>query len=371
MRITAWEVWIKRFWPWMVAGAVAIFSLSGLLFYVALSSEGQGSGTAVASSTPPIASASSSEEFVPRLLDGMSVTADGAALPAYAVMIENSPEARPLSGLAEADLVLEMPVEGGITRFMAVYDASTTVEQIGPVRSARPYYVDLASALGAAYAHVGGSPDALQRIASLSKFENLDEFANGKYFWRSAKRAAPHNVYTRSDLLHAAAEQKQWNTTSTFQSWKYSTSTVSGGSNTEDVRIPYGGAFNVTWSYDPATQSYIRKQANVRQTDADGAAVTSSNVVVLLTEGQVLDEIGRLSIRTTGRGKAWLFRDGRRFDLTWHRAAGSWLSFETSQGQDAVFKPGPTWISVVTSPNMAPKETESDVKPATTSPTSP
>jgi hypothetical protein len=239
---------------------------------------------------------------------------------------------------------------------MAVYDASTTVEQIGPVRSARPYYVDLADALGATYAHVGGSPDALQRIASLAKFENLDEFFNAKYFWRSSKRAAPHNAYTRTDLLTAAAEQKQWGQASDFHPWRYGASSSTGDVNgsVTDIRIPYGGAFNVSWKYVSDTQSYTRFQSGVAQRDADGVAVTSSNVVVLLTDGQVLDAVGRLSIRTTGRGKAWLFRDGQRFDVTWHRSSGEWFTFETDQGQDAMFHPGTTWISVITSPEMGP-----------------
>ena len=121
----------------------------------------------------------------------MLVSAEEANLQPYAVMIDNHPDARPSSGLAAANLVFEVPVEGGMTRYMAVFDATTTVDQIGPVRSARPYFVELADALGAVYAHVGGSPDGLNLITSLPKFRDLNEFWNGKYFWRSAKRDAP------------------------------------------------------------------------------------------------------------------------------------------------------------------------------------
>ena len=135
-------------------------------------------------------------ELVPRMLDGVQVPFEEAALQPFAVMVENSPDAWPLAGLAKANLVIEAPVEGSITRFLAVIDATTTVDQIGPVRSARPYFVDFANGLQAVYAHVGGSPEALSLIHVLSSFRNLDEFSSGKYFWRSSKRAMPHNTYT-------------------------------------------------------------------------------------------------------------------------------------------------------------------------------
>ncbi len=365
------EAFLKRSWPYLVAGIVLILGLSGYLIHVALKTKPSATTDDV-----PVASASSTTDgsatstmLVSRFLDGTKVAPDQANLQPYAVMVENSPDARPLSGVAEANLVIEAPVEGGITRFMLVFDATTTVDQIGPVRSARPYFVEFADALKAVYAHVGGSADALSNISQMSKFRNLDEMANGKFFWRSAKRLAPHNAYTRTDLLQQADQAKSW-TTATFTPWTYldqpTTSTDFG--TVAQVSVPYGGTFSDAWTFDPTTDSYARYQAGTRQQDADGAAVSAKNIVVILTEEKVLDDHGRLQVRTTGSGKAMLFRDGQQQEVTWHRATGEWFRFESIDGSDVLFEPGKTWMSIVTSPSEFPGS-PSFTPPSTTSST--
>lgn len=340
-----------RSWPFVVGGAVFIVAVSiGLLVY-AISGAGrkQPADAAVAGRS----NTSTSSTQVARKLDGVRVAPELAALPVYAVMVENAPDARPLSGPARANVVMEAPVEGGFTRFLLLFDASTTVDLIGPVRSARPYYVEWARSLGALYAHVGGSPEALTNIASMKEFRNLDEMRDGNSFWRSTKRSAPHNVFTRTDLLSTIWNTKKWQAGS-FRSWSYvqTTSTVVG--DVTEIKIPYGGSFNVRWVYDAMTRRYVRYQAGGVQRDADGTTVAASNVVVLLTSATVLDDIGRLRVRTTGSGKGVLFRDGSRFDITWHRAGADWISFESTDGSDVLFEPGTTWISVLTSPGMMP-----------------
>ena len=348
----SFEAFLKRSWPILVAGAVIVLGTCILLIYFALS--GKFRGAIVNGAGPDTNTTSTSvANFFARRLDGIPVLPENAALQPYAVMVENSPEARPLLGPARANLVIEAPVEGGITRFMLVMDASTTVAEIGPVRSARPYFVDLAEGLKAVYAPVGGSPDALAQIASTSDFRNLDEIASGKYFWRATTRSAPHNAYTKTELLHDAVVAKGW-TPSVFLPWRYldASSTSAEAPTSTEVSILYGGTFNVRWAFDSQTRTYVRSQAGAVQKDADGTIVTSTNVVVILTDGEVLDDVGRLKLRTTGSGKAWLFRDGKRFEIRWRRSRGAWYSFESIDGGDVLFRPGTTWISLVTSPNM-------------------
>src|SRR5260221_8029347 len=147
------DVFIKRSWPLFAAGAVFLLFTSGILFWFALSGKGRKSQTP--SPVLPVEAASTSTDtLVPRAIEGVLVQPRDARLLPFAVMIDNHPDARPSSGLAEASLVIEAPVEGGMTRYMAVFDATTTVDQIGPVRSARPYFVDFANAFGALYAQV-------------------------------------------------------------------------------------------------------------------------------------------------------------------------------------------------------------------------
>lgn len=337
---------ITQSWRLIVAGAAFLCLVSiGLLVY-ALSPHYTNSTTQVQADVP--VKATSTQVFA-RALDGVIVQdASSTNLLPYAVMVENSMDAWPLIGPAKANVVIEAPVEGAITRFMLLFDPSSTTTQIGPVRSARPYYVELANGIGAMYAHVGGSPDALDMLHSATlRVKDLNEMTNGKYFWRSASRFAPHNTYTSMERLNLAASNTHA-IVQTFTPWQYSDE-VSTSSTTLSISVPYQGAYRASWSYDATSHLYRRSQDDQVERDMDGATVNVSNVVVMLSDEQVLDEKGRLKVRTTGTGKALLFRDGTIQHGVWHRNAGENLSFETDDGRDMLFARGKTWISILTS----------------------
>lgn len=334
----------------MAIGAVLIFAASlGLLAYALYHP---------AISVPAVVFPSDlfgpKEETFARQLDGVSVSDASAtsvrAVP-YAVMVENSSEAWPLSGVADANLVFEAPVEGSITRFMLVFDPATTSSQIGPVRSARPYYVDWAEGLGAMYAHVGGSPDALAKLSRAASVTNLDQFYHGNDFWRSSSRYAPHNVYTSSDRLNeAAVREGVASGTSDFRSWNYvDEAPESSEISTGTIAIPYLGAYRASWEYDPETRLYTRWQNGRIQRDANGSIVTARNVVLLSSSASVLDHVGRLELQTVGSGDALVFHDGTVQRGMWRRSIGEHLRFETVDGRDMHFGRGKTWISILTS----------------------
>ncbi len=349
----SFETFIKRSWPLLGFGAVLLIGAIIGLSWFAVSGKGRKQAVVLALTATSTTSdvATSTGDLVSRALDGVLVTPAEARLQSYAVMVENHTDARPLSGPAAANLVFEVPVEGGITRYMLVFDATTTVDSIGPVRSARAYYVDLADGLNAVYAHVGGSPEALDNIKKMSGFRDLNEFSNGKYFWRSSKRYAPHNTYTRTDLLHDAADAKKFKE-GHFNGWHYkeddalesTTSSVRGTDN--GPKIPYGGSYNASWKYDRASNMYERHESGELQKDADGTVVKAKNIVVLDTDGETYDNYGRLKIRTTGRGKAILYRDGKSHEIVWRRNAGENFRFEGLDGTDAMFNRGTTWVEV-------------------------
>lgn len=357
------EKFLKRSWPLLVGGAVLVIGVAVLLFHLAISGAAR-DDSEKGPDTPNVEATSTETGLVVRHLDGVAVSPGEESLQPIAIMVENSPDARPLAGVSSANLVVEAPVEGGITRFMLVFDATTTFAQVGPVRSARPYYVELADALHAVYAHVGGSPEALDHIGKIKGFRNLDEFYNGPTFWRST-RSAPHNVYTSSKLLATAIARKGWQAES-FTPWRYVTTQSSSTKTGLNISVPYGGSFNVSWTYDEDSHRYVRRQAGVTQKDMDGTVVSSTNVLVLKTDAEQVDDYGRLHVRTTGSGKGVLFRDGQRFDLTWHRTASGWFAFETVEGGDIFFEPGKTWISFATTPDEMPAALESPTPTSTT-----
>lgn len=336
---------LKRFWPYLAGGVALVLLISYLLFRYAMAGPRQDDGGTQATSTA--IGTTSTTSLVGRNLDGVLVERDQAKLMPLAVMIEMHPDARPLSGISKASLVFEAPVEGGITRLMAVFDATTTVESVGPVRSARPYFVEWADGLNALYAHVGGSPEAMNRLAGLLKFRNFDEMANGKYYWRSKQRYAPHNAYTSQENMLKGAAAKKWEAES-FTSWAYDSSTGTVEGDVLSVKIPYGGSYTVTWKYDKERDVYVRYQGSAIFKDADGTPIESKNIIVMNTEERVLDDYGRLYIRTTGSGKAVLYRDGNRQDVRWSRSPGEHVRIETTDGISVPLARGTTWIEVVT-----------------------
>ena len=337
----------ERFRWHLAGGAVLLILLSCGLFWLAISGNTRSNQvpTVVATSTTATTSA-----MLPRKLDGVLVPAGQEALPPRAVMVENHPDARPLSGISKASLVFEAPVEGGITRLMVLFDPTSTVEEVGPVRSARPYYVEWAQGFHASYFHVGGSPDALTLLASgLKNITDINEFANGPFFWRDGNRFAPHNVYTNKELMDTITSRKVPTGTTAITSWHFAdaASTTDRGDITT-INVKYGGSFNVLWTYDKETGLYGRKVANVIQKDRDGTIVESENVVVIRTDQQILDSYGRLKVRTTGSGEAVAYRDGKKFPLRWSRASGEPIRFSSTDGSEYLFTRGRTWIEVTT-----------------------
>lgn len=335
---------------WQIAGgAVLLLLLSFGLFWFAISGAGRSGSDIVVNATSTEATTTASA-LVPRKLDGVLVPVGGDALPPRAVMVENHPDARPLSGLSRANVVIEAPVEGGITRFMLLFDATTTIEEVGPVRSARPYYVEWAQGWHASYFHVGGSPDALALLTSgMKNITNIDQFYNGPYFWRDGNRFAPHNVYTKKSLMDDIVTQKVPSSTTAVTAWHFQDAAT--GTDRRDVKtisVPYGGLFNVVWNFDADTGRYTRKEAGTVQKDRDGSVVMADNVVVLLTDQKILDDYGRLQVRTTGSGDAIAYRDGKKFPIRWSRASGEPIRFTSSDGSEFLFDRGQTWIEVTT-----------------------
>ena len=202
-------------------------------------------------------------------LTGMVVSADEAKRPTTAVMIENTVFARPQSGLKEAGVVYEAIAEAGITRFLAIYQEAKPAN-IGPIRSSRPYYVDWAHSFDAAYAHVGGSPDALSKIKA-DGVKDLDQFFNPAYYHRISSRDAPHNVYTDMGQLDTAKTAKGF-TSSSFTSWPRKADAPAKDAvvtaRTVDIAIS-GPTYNTHYDYVPATNSYNRSEGGDGHVDAE------------------------------------------------------------------------------------------------------
>ncbi|MFA5413117.1 MAG: DUF3048 domain-containing protein [Patescibacteria group bacterium] len=295
----------------------------------------------------------SEEESLPgfhRLIDGAEMEDETKINPPlFAVQIENMIDARPLSGVARANLVYETLAEAGITRFLAVYAANGEVSEIGPVRSARPYFLDWAEEFGALYVHSGGSPEALRLIPQYD-FWDLNEFANGIFFWRSKARYMPHNLYTSTGLLNEAFAAKDGEIKS-FTPWQFKDEATEESRPEEEKRIKVyfsTKTYEVGWQYDRESNDYLRYQAGVIQQDRNGEEVRAKNIAVQFTQMVVLDGVGRKDIETTGVGEAIIFQDGVRIDGTWQKETSEdRTKFYDEGGAEIKFNPGVTWVEVV------------------------
>lgn len=270
----------------------------------------------------------------------------------FAVVVENSPEVRPASGLSFADLAFEAPTEGGITRILAFY-RENAASKIGPVRSARPYFVDWAAGLGAVFGHSGGSAEALEKITALGgAFRDLNEFYNEKYFWRDKSRPAPHNLFTSTVLLGDAARNKNWDDTPPDYGWAVkSDAAVSAPPQTARIEIDFSfDAFAATYEYDAGEKIY--KRSVVGKADIDPLTkkqVAAKNVVVLYTHSRVIDpKLLTIELETLGSGQAVIFRGGQILHARWQKASPeSPLRLLDADGTLVALSPGPIWFAVI------------------------
>jgi hypothetical protein len=266
----------------------------------------------------------------------------------FAVMIENSADAWPLSGLEKAFLVIEAPVEANIPRFIAFYGSDTVSEKIGPVRSARSYYLDFASEFFSLYAHVGGSPQALDLMYTKQIFD-LNQFFFGSFFWRSTDRLAPHNVYTSTDLLQKAWEKKG-SSSFDYELWPFKDSIPNPSIVSSSVSILFSEnlGYETTWLFDPITNTYKRLQNGKEMILSNGKNIFANNMAIMITDIKVIDQVGRRSVRTVGKGEAFIFLDGQMQKGSWEkRTSKDRLRFFNEKVEEILWNPGTTWIEII------------------------
>ena len=263
------------------------------------------------------------------------------------VTIGNNEAARPQSSLDLADLVYEIPAESGISRYLAVFYAAES-DKIGPVRSARPYLLDVAKEWNAVYVHVGGSPDALS-ILEKGSWPYVNEFAYGSYFWRDNARSAPNNLYTSTENLIKILNNKKWNVEKEVRGFKFlSDGEKQQGDKALSISVNYYSAKN-TYSYDEKTGLYSRYISGAEQLDGTSKELIQvSNIIVQHVRSKRLDDEGRLEIDMYAGGKAALYSQGVVKNGTWSRKnSSSPTLFVGEDGVEWELVSGKTWIQVV------------------------
>jgi hypothetical protein len=264
-----------------------------------------------------------------------------------AIMIENSPDARPQSGIKQAGVIYEAIAEGGITRFLTLHQQDKP-QLIGPVRSLRMYYVDWLASYDASVAHVGGSAFALKEVRN-GKYRDIDQFYNGGSYWRATDRYAPHNVYTSFAKLDALNAAKGY-TSSTFKSFDRVDSAPSKAPNATSIAINISGPlYNTTYTYDKVNNRYNRFLAGVPHNDREEGQLTPNVVVAMKVDMSLIFEDGyRENITTVGSGAATIFQNGVAQEVTWTKPSkASPITFTDAAGKVVPLVRGQTWIAAV------------------------
>ncbi len=273
------------------------------------------------------------------------------------VTINNHPDARPQSGIAYADVVYEMLAEGDVTRFLALYQSEIPAN-IGPIRSARSYFVDIAKGLDAFYIAHGYSPEAKSMLTS-GMIDNINGMNyDGTLFQRSSERRAPHNSYMPGENVTAAAEkvgasllyQKK-----VLYSFYEEQDNVKIGTKANEVAISYSNnAFNSTYTYNAEKSLYTRASAGEQTVDdLTGEPVQLSNVLFFEMSHRIIDNEGRRDIDITSGGTAYVAQQGMLREVRWENRDGLLVAIE-NDGSDVLLVPGQTWIHFVpTSPGIA------------------
>lgn len=298
--------------------------------------------------------------FNPLTGEGLDVDISGKR--PVAVMFNNLKKALPQIGVSQADVIYEIVAEGGITRMMGVFQDLEGVGELGSIRSARDYYVNLALGHDAIYIHAGGSPQAY------SAFDNWGvthiDFVNGPYdkmYWRDPDRrktaGLEHSLLTSSEkVLEQMPSRFRLDHEEGYEvGWTFAKDVPAGGQRADKLTVPFSTYKTGYFTYD-AEQNQYQIEQHINGDDVlyvdggTGAAVAVRNVLVLYTDiNQVKgDEAGRMEVRTTGAGDGLLLRDGMLYSITWQRDARTDnFSFLDQNGSGIPLAVGPSYINIV------------------------
>lgn len=279
----------------------------------------------------------------------------------FAVMYAGDAIARPLSGIASADLVVEAQViTGSITRMMAVFSCGSP-EQIGSIRSARHDFIPLAQGFDAIYVHWGGSHFALEKLKQ-KVVDNIDALTNPhNVFYRDESIPAPHNGFTSTERVLNTAEKLGYRSKNKFEGYLFQNEEdVKNNMDTDDscakqkryctLDIYYSGVYKVSYNYDFRENGYQRYRGGKVEVDKLGdVKVQAKNIVVMVADSRQIE--GQYNdIDVEGEGKVMIYQNGKEIKGSWKKDElnkQSKLAFFDESGGEIKFVPGQIWIEIV------------------------
>jgi len=272
-----------------------------------------------------------------------------------AVMIDNAIGDALHAGLQESYLNYEILVEGGLTRIMAIYK-DKDVPLIGPVRSSRNYFLDYMLESDAIFVHYGWSPNAEEDEKSLN-INNINGLYDQEVFRRDSKAIAPHNVFTKMAYIKSFLDKTTYNTYSdNYQLLNYSVDRIDLERDTgyvakeaNEIVIPYSSTDVRTYKYDSTNEFYLRGQNGKAQLDRrTNRQLHYKNIIIQRVDYEVIDNEGRLSVKTVGSGKGYIITNGHFLPMTWSKQSRTAKTVYTYEdGSEVMVNDGNTFIQIV------------------------
>jgi DUF3048 family protein len=271
--------------------------------------------------------------------------------PALAIKVENAPEARPQTGLNDADIVFEEPVEGGYTRFIAVYQCAES-PRVGPVRSGRMTDPDVLVQFGRPALGYAGGVKAVKDSIAKAGLIDVNYIVAARAYTRDDARVAPHNLYTSTRALYKAARSHEGAPDPIFT---YDPELTTRAKRVGTVHLPFSSVSDVYWAWNRKRSAWLRSHGTTPHETTDAGQVSATNVVILqvtVRPGHILDAAGNPSpvVTLTGSGRAYVLRDGRMIAGTWERKTLSDVTeVRAKDGSAIALAPGRTWVELLPS----------------------
>jgi Protein of unknown function (DUF3048) N-terminal domain/Protein of unknown function (DUF3048) C-terminal domain len=266
--------------------------------------------------------------------------------PALSIKIENTPEARPQTGLDNADVVYEQITEGGITRFIAVFN-SNVPPVAGPVRSGRAMDPDLLAPLGGIFAYSGGIQETVQAISQTPGVHVIVDTGSDPALFRDHTKVAPHNLYAHTDQLLARGGKP----VPPNPLWQFvPAGTQFAGDGVKAFTVPYengaSGNYQPTYTYDATSNTWKRSIGLAPFMDTDGQQVAPTNVIVMYVSC-CLNSPEAGAFITIGHGDITVFSAGRELQGHWSRSAQTQpIQYTDASGAPLKLTPGKTWVEL-------------------------
>jgi hypothetical protein len=279
-------------------------------------------------------------------LTGVKIAEGSAANPSIAAKIDNHPAARPQVSLETADIVFEELVEGGLTRYLAVWQSAIPAD-LGPVRSVRPMDPDIVSPFGGIMAYSGGQPRYVALMQAAPVYNAIHGQADtASTFYRSSAKSAPHNVLVKAQEVVA----QHTDLPAPAQQFGYATDAIpassAAGTATSVINLTFSEASTRSWTWDAARGTFARSQDGKTDVDAAGTPFGATNVIALRVPVSFDADVAKTEL--VGTGEAWVSSNGLTVHATWTKtAAAEKISLVDDAGGQILLTPGNSWIELV------------------------